>query len=48
MAENAKYRFLLIQAFSLPKESRFLHRPVEGPKEARLMNYEQWRRKKIF
>ena len=35
-----KYRFLLIQAFHLPPESPFLIRPVEGPKETRLMNYE--------
>lgn len=35
-----KYRFLLIQAFHLPKDSPYLHRPVEGPKETRLMNYE--------
>lgn len=34
-----KYRFLLIQAFHLPKDSKYLHRPVEGPKESRLMNY---------
>jgi allantoin racemase len=34
------YRFLLIQAFHLPKESQYLHRPVEGAKEARLMNFE--------
>lgn len=36
-----KYRFLLIQAFHLPAESKYLHRPVEGPKEQRLMNYDQ-------
>jgi len=35
-----KYRFLLIQAFHLPKDSPYLHRPVEGPKETRLMNYD--------
>jgi len=35
-----KYRFLLIQAFHLPKTSPYLHRPVEGPKETRLMNYD--------
>jgi len=34
------YRFLLIQAFHLPKDSQYLHRPVEGPKETRLMNFE--------
>jgi len=37
---SAKYRFLLIQAFHLPKESPYLHRPVEGPKETALMNFE--------
>jgi allantoin racemase len=36
-----KYRFLLIQAFHLPEGSPYLHRPVQGPKEARLMNYER-------
>ena len=36
----AKYRFLLIQAFELPKGSKYLHRPSEGPKETRLMNHE--------
>jgi len=35
-----KYRFLLIQAFHLPEGSPFLHRPVKGTKEARLMNYD--------
>lgn len=34
-----KYRFLLIHAFSLPEGSPYLHRPVKGPKEARLMNF---------
>jgi Asp/Glu/hydantoin racemase len=37
---TAKYRFLLIQAFHLPKDSRYLHRSVEGPKEQCLMNYD--------
>ena len=36
----AKYRFLLINAFSLPNDSPHLHRPVTGPKEVRLMNFE--------
>lgn len=36
-----KYRFLLIQAFHLPEGSKFLHRPVKGTKEARLMNHER-------
>jgi Asp/Glu/hydantoin racemase len=35
-----KYRFLLINAFNLPKESRFLHRAIEGSKESVLMNYD--------
>ena len=35
-----RYRFLLIQAFHLPKESQYLHRPVDGPKETMLMNFE--------
>ncbi len=34
------YRFLLIQAFHLPKESQYLHRAVDGPKEKMLMNFE--------
>lgn len=37
------FRFLLIQAFHLPKESKYLHRPVEGPQETRLMNYDHVR-----
>ena len=41
MTEQEKpFRFLLIQPFQLLKESRYLHRPVEGPKETRLMNYD--------
>jgi Asp/Glu/hydantoin racemase len=35
-----KYRFLLIQAFHLPEGSPYLHRPVSGPKESRLMNHD--------
>ena len=38
--ENKQFRFLLIQAFHLPQSSKHLHRPVEGPKETCLMNYE--------
>jgi allantoin racemase len=34
-----RYRFLLIQAFHLPKESQYLHRAVDGPKESMLMNF---------
>ncbi len=36
-----KYRFFLIQAFHLPESSPYLHRPVKGAKEARLMNYDR-------
>lgn len=36
-----KYRFLLIQAFHLPEGSPYLHRPVKGPKEQRLMNHDR-------
>jgi allantoin racemase len=35
-----RYRFLLIQAFHLPKASQYLHRAVEGAKETMLMNFE--------
>ena len=35
-----KYQFFLVQAFSLSPDSLYLHRPIEGPKETRLMNYE--------
>lgn len=35
-----KFRFLLIQAFHLPQTSSYLHRTVEGPRETRLMNYD--------
>jgi Asp/Glu/hydantoin racemase len=38
-APVSKYRFLLINAFSLPEDSPYLHRPVKGPKEKRLMNF---------
>jgi hypothetical protein len=37
---DKRYRFLLIQAFHLPKESQYLHRAADGPKESMLMNYE--------
>ncbi len=40
MMDGKKFRFLLIQAFRLPKDSKYLHRAVEGPKETQLMNYE--------
>jgi len=35
-----KFRFLLIQAFHLPQTSSYRHRTFEGPKETRLMNYD--------
>ena len=38
---SAKYRFLLIHAFSMPATSQYLHRPVQGHKEQRLPNFEQ-------
>jgi len=37
---DKKYRFFLVNAFSLPPTSPHLHRPVEGPKEVRLMNHD--------
>jgi allantoin racemase len=39
MMADKPFRFLLIQAFHLPREARYQHRVLEGPKEARLMNY---------
>ena len=38
--EGKTFSFLLLQAFSLPTTSKYLHRPIEGPKEKRLMNYD--------
>ena len=38
--EGKKFRFFLVQAFHLPSTSKYLHRPTEGPKEKRLMNYD--------
>lgn len=32
-------RFLLVNPFRLPTGSRFLHRPVDGPKEVQVVNY---------
>jgi allantoin racemase len=32
-------RFLLINPFHLPAGSRFLHRPVEGPREVQVVNF---------
>jgi hypothetical protein len=36
----SRYRFLLIHAFQLPASSPYLHRPITGPKEQCLPNYE--------
>lgn len=36
----AKPKLLLMNAFTLPTKSKFLHRVVEGPKESTLMNFE--------
>lgn len=38
-ARPSPYRFLLINAFSLPPGSGFQMRPAEGPKEVRLYNH---------
>ena len=41
--ENKKYRFALINAFVLPKDSPYIdehHAPIEGPKESRIMNFD--------
>ncbi|EKD21964.1 MAG: hypothetical protein ACD_87C00245G0008, partial [uncultured bacterium] len=38
--EQKKYRFFLVQAFALPPTSKYVHRTIEGPKEKRLMNYD--------
>jgi allantoin racemase len=35
-----KYRFFLMQPFDLPKGSKYLTRVMEGPKEKRLVSYE--------
>ena len=32
-------KFLLVNPFRLPAGSRFLHRPVDGPKEAQVVNF---------
>jgi allantoin racemase len=39
-AGKNKYRFLLVQAFTLPATSKFLIRKLDGPKEGQLMNYD--------
>lgn len=36
---KSKFRFQLIQAFSLPDNSRYALRRMQGPKESMLMNY---------
>lgn len=38
-AGESPYRLLLLQAFSLPPESKYTLRPMSGAKEAMLMNY---------
>jgi len=38
---SSKYRFLLIQPYSLPDTSRHLLRSTSGPKEVALMNYQE-------
>ncbi len=38
-ADQKKFRFLLIHAFTLPERSQYLHRPITGPKEAKLPNH---------
>ncbi len=38
--EEKKFRFFLCQAFHLPQTSKYVHRTTEGPKEKRLMNYD--------
>jgi allantoin racemase len=40
MPQDKPFRFLLIQAFHLPPDSPYLHRPTAGAKEARLMNHD--------
>ncbi|HEX6441687.1 MAG TPA: aspartate/glutamate racemase family protein [Stellaceae bacterium] len=37
--DDKKFRFLLVQAFSLPETSAYQLRPFQGAKEERLMNY---------
>jgi len=37
---SSRYRFLLVNAFSLPPGSPYLHRRVDGPKEKLLVNYD--------
>ncbi len=37
--DGKKFRFLLIQAFSLQQTSKYQLRPMEGSKETKLMNY---------
>jgi Asp/Glu/hydantoin racemase len=36
---SKRFRFRLIQAFSLPDNTRYALRPMHGPKESQLMNY---------
>lgn len=39
MDSKSKYQFLLLNAFSVPTKSPYAHRPMDGAKEVRLMNY---------
>jgi len=39
MDSKSKYQFLLLNAFSVPTKSPYAHRPMDGVKEVRLMNY---------
>ena len=41
MGTKSKYQFLLLNAFSVPADSPYAHRTMDGPKEERLMNYNQ-------
>ena len=46
MPEHKKYRFALINAFVLPKDSPYIdehHVPADGPKENRIMNFDNVR-----
>ncbi len=40
MSTEKKFKFLLIQAFALPAGSKHQHRVLTGPKEKRLMSYD--------
>jgi len=42
-AEQKKYRFFLVNPFSLPKDSPYSQWPAEGTKEIRLLNYNNFK-----